>query len=160
MANKLSGPQQVNVVAMPLPSAVSTLPATAPAFETGSIEHRHLMNAHFAGAYMAISPLRMLLLEFRQMEGDYPQNFAQVGLDASELVDGRYVTGVELLRGGVLRARLDATTFGNNAVLVLTPVDVMAGTQTRWQCTTSIPDDVRIAVPGSMECSYDSRAAD
>ena len=159
LSNKLSGPQQVEIVGVsPGASASAGIDQALqiPQFEPGSVEHRHLMNAHFAGAYVAISSLRMLLLQFRQMEGSYPDDFSQVGVDEEQLVDGQYITGVDLLEGGVLRAHLESGVFGEGAAIVLKPVDVMSGMQTRWLCSTTVPNDARMPVAGNMDCPYDA----
>ncbi len=153
VANRLSGPQKVEIVATRSgPAGASVEP---PQFEAGSLEQRYLTNANLAGAIAAVSPLRMLLMEYRQMEGRYPASFSDLGVAESDLADGRFVAAVTLTEGGALLATLEAGVFGEGALLELRPVDVMAGMQTRWDCRTTVPDDARVDMPGSFQCPYD-----
>ena len=157
VANRLSGPQPVEIVSV-APGALGQI--KPPDFEPGSTEHRYLMTANLSGAIAAISPLRMYLMEFRQMEGRYPERFDEVGLTAADLSDGRFVTSVSLREGGRLLASLDPSEFGDAALLELRPVDVMGGTQTRWECRTTVPDAARIKTPGSLPCPFAAEIAD
>lgn len=156
IASRLSGPQQVEIVNV---AGAQVEPQLAAMVSTGTpstaAQKKYVINAQFTAAYISIQALRMMLNEYRMMEGDYPADFTAMRIDPAELTDGEYVTGVALQPGGVLVVSLESSVFGNNAVLKLTPTDVMAGTRTRWDCTTSVPDDDRISGPGGIPCPFD-----
>ena len=86
-----------------------------------------------------------MLTNYRMSEGIYPARFTDLRIDPAELNDGEYITGVTLEPGGVLVAHLESSVFGDNALFRLAPTDVMAGTRTRWNCTTTVPDEDRVS---------------
>ena len=156
VSNWLSGPQQVEIVAMPGQKYPMEVPTdTAAAAE----QHRYLQTANLKAAHSIVIPLRLMLNEHRMFTGEYPADFATMRMDPDDLSDGEFVTAVTLEPGGVLVAHLDATKFGKKEFLRLAPRDVMGGTRTRWDCTTSIPDDARISIPGDTQCPFDAGLA-
>ncbi|NNF61790.1 MAG: hypothetical protein HKN06_10755, partial [Gammaproteobacteria bacterium] len=151
IANRLSGPQQVEIVNLPGATPVTPM---ADVTASGAEQHRYITTARFAAAYTTVHQLRMFLTQYRMEQGNYPQDFSDLRIDPDELSDGEHVTAVTLQPGGVLVAHLEPTHFGDDAVFRLTPRDVMAGTRTRWDCTTTIPDKDRLGGPGHIPCKF------
>lgn len=151
IANRMSGPQQVEIVNLPDTTPVVPM---ADVTASGAEQHRYVTTARFAAAYTTVHELQMLLLQYRMEQGDYPADLSELRIDPAELTDGEHVTGVLLKPGGVLVTYLEPSHFGDDALFRLTPRDVMAGTRTRWDCTTTIPDEERLKGPGHIPCKF------
>ncbi len=145
-------PQKVEVVNF---ADAAPVVAASDLTASGADQRRYLITARFSAAYSTVTTLRMMLLNHRMTTGEYPSDFAELGVDESELTDGEYVTGVSLRPGGIMVAQLDSRQFGSGATLTLTPRDVMAGTRTRWDCTTTIPEEDRLSGPGHIPCTVE-----
>ncbi|MDJ0701568.1 MAG: hypothetical protein QNJ07_17110 [Woeseiaceae bacterium] len=151
LANRLAGPQQVEIVTL-VPESTSIVQASM----SGAEQHKYVVAARLTAAYVAVQPLKMMLTQYRMMSGDYPAELADIRIDAGELTDGEYITAVTLHDGGRLVTHLEPSLFGDGALFMLTPVDVMAGTSTRWDCTTTIPDEHLLATAGALRCEFDA----
>jgi hypothetical protein len=97
----------------------------------------YLRAAQLAEVYSLLQPLKITMLEYYMMNGDWPSSLADIRLKPEEMTDGRYLDKVRLGKNGEIMAYL-SDTFGKDKKLSLAPRSIMGGMQTRWECSTNV----------------------
>ena len=97
----------------------------------------YLRAAQLTEVYSLLQPLKMTMLEYYMMNGDWPSSLADIRLKPEEMTDGRYLDKVRLGKNGEIMAYL-SDTFGKDKKLSLAPRSIMGGMQTRWECSTNV----------------------
>lgn len=91
-----------------------------------------------AQAMSLVSPVRMNIVQYYADTGKWPNSFADINLNSSDLQQKDLIDSAELRLGGVLHLRLAKSTFGDNEVLQLIPKSIMGGQTINWECRTSL----------------------
>ena len=97
----------------------------------------YLRTAQLAEVYSLLQPLKMTMMEYYMMNGEWPSSLADIRLKPEEMTDGQYLDKVRLGKNGQIIAYL-SDTFGKNRMLSLAPRSIMGGMQTRWDCSTNV----------------------
>ena len=108
-----------------------------PVVNTTADYSSYLRAAQLAEVYSLLQPLKMTMLEYYMMNGDWPSSLADIRLKPEEMTDGRYLDKVRLGKNGEIMAYL-SDTFGKDKKLSLAPRSIMGGMQTRWECSTNV----------------------
>lgn len=95
------------------------------------------LRAAFFQALGSLSPLRMNVVEYLQMNGDWPASLTDLRLDPKTMTSAD-IQSVEVSKGGVIRVRLGAS-LGKDKQIQLTPMQVMGGRQVEWACAANFP---------------------
>ncbi len=111
--------------------------------------------SQLAEVYTMLQPLKMTMMEYYMMNGEWPSSLTDIRLKPEEMTDGQYLDKVRLGRNGRILAHL-SETFGKNKMLSLAPRSIMGGMQTRWDCTTNL-DTGEIKTLGNMNCKEDQK---
>lgn len=110
---------------------------------------RAMRAARLAGVVQNMAPLKLMLTEHYQVNGEWPESVEELGLEPDRL-HARGIEKIELLPGGGIRAHLSAD-FGNGRTLDLVPAEQMDGLSTRWNCRTNLPGELTASV-GGLNC--------
>ena len=113
----------------------------------------YLRAAQLAEVYSLLQPLKMTMLEYYMMNGDWPSSLADIRLKPEEMTDGRYLDKVRLGKNGEIMAYL-SDTFGKDKKLSLAPRSIMGGMQTRWECSTNVNTKGMITL-SNLNCRED-----
>lgn len=118
---------------------------TAPAESSGllsrlteKLQLNSVKKSRVAEALSLVSPVRISIVQYYADTGKWPDSFADINLNASELQQQNLIDSAELRLGGVLHIRLANSTFGENEVLQLIPKPIMSGQSIDWECRTSL----------------------
>lgn len=114
--------------------------ATPPDYE------RFARAAQLANVVQTLTPLRIMLMEHYQYNGEWPDSVEALGLEPDRL-HARGIEKVELLTGGGIRAHLSAD-FGAGRTLDLVPTEEMDGLSMRWDCRTNLPGELTTTMVG------------
>lgn len=113
----------------------------------------YLRASQLAEVYSLLQPLKITMMEYYMMNGQWPATLADIRLKPEEMTDGQYLEKVRLGKDGQILAYL-SDTFGKNKLLSLAPRSIMGGMQTRWDCTTNINFKGAMAM-SNMNCRED-----
>lgn len=108
-----------------------------PVINTTADYSGYLRTAQLAEVYSLLQPLKMTMLEYYMMNGEWPSSLSDIRLKAEEMTDGQYLDKVRLGKNGQIIAYL-SDTFGKYKMLSLAPRSIMGGMQTRWECSTNV----------------------
>ena len=109
--------------------------------------------ANLAQALSSLTPTKMLVSEYYLINGRWPGNLEQLGLD-SRSMHNQQISRVTLLPGGGIRAAL-SELFGSGKRLTLRPKEAMGGTQLEWSCKVNLPAATLARMYGSA-CSAEN----
>jgi len=115
----------------------------------------YLRTAQLAEVYTLLQPLKMTMMEYYMMNGEWPLSLADIRLKPEEMTDGQYLDKVRLGKNGQILAYL-SNTFGKNKMLSLAPKSIMGGMQTRWDCTTNVNTKGMMGQT-NMNCKEDTK---
>ena len=99
----------------------------------------YMRAAQLSQVLSMLSPIRLRMEEYSMMQGNWPEELQDIGLDPREMNDGSLIEGVKLDQGRIIA--LLSHSFGKGRTLALYPESIMGGTQTRWQCETNVDLD-------------------
>ncbi|MDH5473201.1 MAG: pilin [Gammaproteobacteria bacterium] len=132
-------------------SAVNTVPAVMPQVNTAMpVYNEYVQAAKLANIMAMITPVRMHVMQFYNMNGDWPANLGDVGLDTDTMTDGENIETVKLDKNGEIRVLL-TKAYGNGKFISLKPRSIMGGTNIKWDCSTNL-NKKSFSVPGSLSC--------
>ncbi len=150
-AQALPAPQQpVNIQAQ-----AAQPQAFVPVANTTADYSGYVRSAQLAEVYSLLQPLKMTMLEYYMMNGEWPSSLADIRLKPEEMTDGQYLDKVRLGKNGQILAYLSGT-FGKNKMLSLAPRSIMGGMQTRWDCTTNVNTKGLMGL-SNMNCKEDKK---
>jgi len=150
-AQALPTPQQpVNIQAQ-----AAQPQAFVPVANTTADYSGYVKSAQLAEVYSLLQPLKMTMLEYYMMNGEWPSSLADIRLKPEEMTDGQYLDKVRLGKNGQILAYL-SDTFGKNKMLSLAPRSIMGGMQTRWDCTTNVNTKGLMGL-SNMNCKEDKK---
>ena len=115
----------------------------------------YLRTAQLAEVYSLLQPIKITMMEYYMMNGEWPSSLADIRLKPEEMTDGQYLDKVRLGKNGQILAYL-SNTFGKNKMLSLAPRSIMGGMQTRWDCTTNLNTKGMMGM-GNMNCTEDKK---
>ena len=115
----------------------------------------YLRTAQLAEVYALLQPIKITMMEYYMMRGEWPSSLMDIKLKPEEMTDGQYLDKVRLGNNGQILAYL-SNTFGNNKILSLAPRSIMGGMQTRWDCTTNLNTKGMMGM-GNMDCKEDKK---
>lgn len=113
----------------PNPSSTQTAEGASPNFS------HFRKKTNLVNVLVAITPIKVMLMEFYADKGDYPETLEQIGLDRNEMKTGKGINDLILEKGSII-VKLDESV-GDNIILVLSPEVTMGGMRTEWQCKTN-----------------------
>lgn len=151
------GPQPTLAANQPVkppvqPAAIQTHPIMP--INNATADYSGYMRAsQLAQVYSLLQPLKMTMMEYYMMNGQWPASLADIRLKPEEMTDGQYLEKVRLGKDGQILAYL-SDTFGKNKMLSLAPRSIMGGMQTRWDCTTNVNTKGTMAM-SNMNCRED-----
>jgi hypothetical protein len=159
-------PQLQTVQVQPVPPSAKQQPANTqphaaqpqpfmPVANTTADYSGYVRTAQLAEVYSLLQPLKMTILEYYIMNGEWPSSLADIRLKPEEMTDGQYLDKVRLGKDGQILAYL-SNTFGKNKMLSLAPRSIMGGMQTRWDCTTNVNTKGMMGM-GNMNCKEDKK---
>jgi Domain of unknown function (DUF4124)/Pilin (bacterial filament) len=105
---------------------------------TEKFQFTSVKKSRVAEALSLVSPVRISIVQYYAETGKWPNSFADINLNSSELQQQDLIDSAELRLGGVLHLRLANSTFGENEVLQLIPKPIMSGQSIDWECRTSL----------------------
>lgn len=129
--------------------------AFVPVANTTADYSGYVRSAQLAEVYSLLQPLKMTMLEYYMMNGEWPSTLADIRLKPEEMTDGQYLDKVRLGKNGQILAYL-SDTFGKNKMLSLAPRSIMGGMQTRWDCTTNVNTKGLMGL-SNMNCKEDKK---
>jgi len=103
----------------------------------GKLQSSYVTRAKFAQALSLVNPVRLSVTMFYGQNGEWPNYFSDMNLDAKHLHQPGIVDAVSLRLGGKLHVKLAPETFGANQSFELTP-DVSNPMAMDWICKTSL----------------------
>ena len=115
----------------------------------------YLRTAQLAEVYSLLQPIKITMMEYYMMNGEWPSSLLDIRLKPEEMTDGQYLDKVRLGKNGQILAYL-SHTFGKNKMLSLAPRSIMGGMQTRWDCTTNLNTKGMMGM-GNMNCTEDKK---
>jgi len=115
----------------------------------------YLRTAQLAEVYALLQPIKITMMEYYMMNGEWPSSLVDIRLKPEEMTDGQYLDKVRLGKNGQILAYL-SHTFGKNKMLSLAPRSIMGGMQTRWDCTTNM-NTKGMRGMGNMNCTEDKK---
>jgi hypothetical protein len=130
-------------------------PPLMPVSSTTADYSGYLRAAQLAEVYSLLQPLKMTMLEYYMMNGDWPSSLTDIRLKPEEMTDGQYLDKVRLGKNGQIIAYL-SNTFGKNKMLSLAPRSIMGGMQTRWDCSTNVNLKGSMGL-SNMNCKEDQK---
>lgn len=110
---------------------------SAQGLDSNKIYDSYQQSANLSKSMIDASPLRILVMEYYQYEGEYPESFEVMGYDSKQFVSSN-VTGVSLEPNGVIVVNVPEK-FGQNKHFKLIPVSEMNGMSINWKCTSNLP---------------------
>ncbi|WP_449521805.1 DUF4124 domain-containing protein [Cellvibrio sp.] len=105
---------------------------------TEKFQLNSVKKSRVAEALSLVNPVRISIVQYYADTGKWPNSFADINLNASELQQKDLIDSAELRLGAVLHLRLANSTFGENEVLQLIPKPIMSGQSIDWDCRTSL----------------------
>lgn len=102
------------------------------------LQFNSIKKSKVAEALSLVNPVRISIVQHFAETGKWPNSFADINLNSSELQQKDLIDSAELRLGGVLHLRLAKSTFGENEVLQLIPKPIMSGQSIDWECRTSL----------------------
>jgi len=100
-----------------------------------SLEEMLELRAQLAQALGSLNPLKLAAVEHRMGNGEWARKVEDLGFQ-SETMKSSDISKVKLGKSGSIVANLDPH-FGAGKLLVLTPTEVLGGTQYEWQCAAN-----------------------
>ena len=136
-----------------LKTALNTVPATstydvADTSTVMPVHRNYVQKANLASAINLIMPIKIQMLEYYQMMGDWPTTFEQLGLKQADMRDGDLLDSVKIGKAGEMTVRL-GQKFGDKKYFTLKPEVIMGGMNIKWVCKTNMP---KTEVPMGMNC--------
>jgi hypothetical protein len=96
----------------------------------------------------------MMSLQLFQMNGDWPSDLNQIGMNEGETSDGQYIDRVRLGNEGAILVSL-SEEFGEERELKIFPKSIMSGTAFKWQCLTNLPVK-QVNILSNFKCTNDN----
>lgn len=121
--NQISGATETNL-----------LPLQATNITQNNIQYLH--KAIFSQILVSIIPIRISIIEFFQMEGDYPSQFEDMGLNREEMKSGKYIRDIRLGTNGKIIIKA-TEQLGDDITIIYAVKEVMGGLNIEWQCKTN-----------------------
>lgn len=100
-------------------------------------QNAYVYYAYTASVLSTLTRLRYSMAEYYTLEGRFPENLAELGLDAAAMSDGDKIRAVHIDSQGRIVADLSAKA-GENKHLILAPGITMDGTHISWKCETDL----------------------
>lgn len=100
-----------------------------------SLEEMLQLRAQLAQALGSLNPLKLAAVEHRMSNGEWARQMQDLGFEPKTMKSSD-ISKVKLGKSGSIIANLDAH-FGDGKLLVLTPTEVLGGTQYEWQCAAN-----------------------
>lgn len=113
----------------------------------------YVLAAKISQAFALLQSVKIRSTMHYQMNGDWPTKVEDLGLKKEETGDGQYIEQFRFGDQGAIVALLDKQ-FGDSSVLSISPVSVMGGMHTRWQCTTNLNVDT-LNTMSNFDCTHD-----
>jgi len=101
------------------------------------LQRKSAGNARLAQVMAAITPLKVVLLEYYQMEGRWPRSFREVGIDPDSLHQSGIIKGIELEPNGSLWVDI-SPGFSQGDYLRFFAQPAMGGMAINWKCASSL----------------------
>ncbi len=115
--------------------------------QPAGIAGTHLQLANLAQALSSLTPIKLLVTEYYQINGRWPAKLEELGFEPSTM-HNQQISGVDLQPGGAIHAEL-TDLFGSRKRLTLRPRSAMGGTQLEWSCTANLPAQTLARLYGS-----------
>lgn len=128
-----------------VPAAAEEEPA-----EPSPAMNEYERHALFVNALSTVAPFKALLEEFYQNNGNFPQNLADIGLDASDMKNSSYIDDLSIQPGGKIYI-LGKPQLGDNTVILFSAKATLGGTNFEWDCTTTYSSSQKM-----RSCSHDA----
>lgn len=100
-----------------------------------SLDEMIKMRGRLAEGLASLSTIKMAITEYQAMQADWPHSLQDIGFD-SERMNSQYIENVGVGQNGAIIANL-RENFGEGKIIVLTPRNVMDGTQLEWDCAAN-----------------------
>jgi|GEM_PF-5776880 len=134
--------------AAPTPAAASQ-PLVMPAAVTPDYSG-YVQLAKLSNVLAMMTPIKIRVMQYYQMHGNWPDKLEAIGYDASEMTDGENIKSITLRSSGEIRAHL-MPSFGNSKFIALKSRSVMGGSTIKWLCNTNL-DAKLMGMPGALPC--------
>ncbi len=98
----------------------------------------YVHKAIFAQILVSIMPIRIAMREHYYMQGEYPSQLKDMGLNRKDMSSGKYIRDIRL--GDQRKGELIIKTteqLGKNIYISFAPIEVMGGLNIEWQCKTN-----------------------
>ncbi len=100
------------------------------------ISTHYLHKAMFSHIFVSTMPIKILMIEYFQVNGDFPNKFNDMGLRQEEMKSEKYIKSVRLGTKGKIIIKA-TEQLGKNIIITLAPKEVMGGLNIEWQCKTN-----------------------
>ena len=94
--------------------------------------------ANIANVMASIVPIRIMMMEYYQGEGEFPQKLDEIGLDRNEMRTEKGIDDLILGEKGSIIVKLDEK-IGDGLIIKLSPKTAMGGLSLKWECQTNFP---------------------
>jgi hypothetical protein len=114
---------------------ITEKPLNTPSNNT-QINTHYLHKAMFSHIFVSTMPIKILMIEYFQVNGDFPNKFNDMGLRQEEMKSEKYIESVRLGTKGKIIIKA-TEKLGKNIIITLVPKEVMGGLNIEWLCKTN-----------------------
>lgn len=113
-----------------------------------------LIKQKIATAISALTPIRIMTMDYHSVNGDWPTQLSDIGLDKDNMKSST-VDSVKMGGNGDFAAELNES-FGDNKLIVFRPESVMGGTSIEWKCFANFTSE-QLSTPGLPLCESSAK---
>lgn len=111
-----------------------------------------IIRAKLSEVFVVLSPLKTAALEHYQTTLKFPSNFAEIGYQQADFIDGKLIRAIVFTAEGGILVSLGAS-FDDNTKLLLQSDALKNNAVFKWQCKTTLPQHY-LGPTSAAPCEY------